>query len=166
MCLTILTTGLPEATSPLRPVATIDTLNLPARFSSKVVPTKISADGSTSALILLAASSTSNKVMSLPPVILINSPLAPLREYSSISGLATAASAASTALFSPSASPIPIIALPMPLITVSISAKSKLIRPGLTIKSVIPFTPCIKTLSAILKASGKVVFSFATLKRF
>jgi hypothetical protein len=56
-------------TSPFRPVATIDTLNLPARLSSKVVPTKISADGSTSALILFEASSTSNKVMSLPPVI-------------------------------------------------------------------------------------------------
>ena len=166
ICLIILTTGLFIPTSPFNPVATIETLNLPARFSSKVVPTKISADGSTSALILFAASSTSNKVISFPPVILISKPFAPFKEYSSIKGLEIAASAASIALFSPSASPIPIMAFPIPLITVSMSAKSKLIRPGLTIKSVIPLTPCIKTLSAILNASGKVVFSFATLKRF
>ena len=162
----MLTTGLFILTSPFKPVATIDTLNFPARVSSKVVPTKISAEGSTSDLILLEASFTSNRVISLPPIIFINKPLAPFNEYSSIKGFAIAASAALIALPSPSASPIPIIALPIPLMTVSISAKSKLIRPGFTIKSVIPLTPCIKTLSAILNASGKVVFSFATLKRF
>ena len=44
-----------------------------------VEPIKISAVGSTSALILFAASSTSNKVISFPPVIFTNKPLAPLR---------------------------------------------------------------------------------------
>ena len=47
-----------------------------------------------------------------------------------------AISAALVALPSPSASPVPIIALPIELITVSTSAKSKLINPGLTIRSV------------------------------
>ena len=77
----MLTTGLLlMAASPPNPVATIDTLIFPSKASSKVEPTKISAEGSTSALILLAASSTSNKVISLPPVILIRRPLAPFNE--------------------------------------------------------------------------------------
>jgi cell division protein FtsZ len=88
------------------------------------------------ALILLTAASTSNAVRSGPAVILTKSPLAPLKEYSSISGLCRAAFAAASALFSPSASPVPIIAFPIPFIMVSTSAKSKLISPGLTIKSV------------------------------
>src|SRR5277367_5417875 len=57
----------------------------------------------------VAASSTSNSVRSLPPVIEINRPRAPFMEASSISGLAIAASAAVNARFSPEASPVPII---------------------------------------------------------
>ena len=88
------------------------------------------AFSSTSCLILFAASSTSYKVISLPPVILIISPLAPFNETSSIKGLAIAASAAAIALPSPEASPVPIMALPISDMTVFTSEKSKLIRPG------------------------------------
>jgi len=77
----MLTTGLLFiAASPPKPVATIETLIFPPKDSSNVEPTKISAEGSTSALILFAASSTSNKVISLPPVMFIKRPLAPFNE--------------------------------------------------------------------------------------
>ena len=72
---------------------------------------------------------------------LIKTPFAPLKEISSNNGLAIAFSAACIARSSPEASPVPIIALPISSITARTSAKSKLISPGLTIKSVIPFTP-------------------------
>ena len=97
---------------------------------------------------------------------LINTPLAPFMDMSSNKGLAIADSAASKARRSPLASPVPIIALPISSITERISAKSRLMRPGITIKSVTPRTPEYKTSSAILKASEKVVFSFAIRNRF
>ncbi len=115
---------------------------------------------------MLTASSTSKRVRSFPPVIFIRRPFAPFNEYSSIKGFFRACSAASDALASPSASPVPIIALPMPLIIVSTSAKSKLINPGLVIKSVTPCTPCFKTLFDNSKDSSNVVFSLATLNKF
>ena len=71
----------------------------------------------------------------------INRPRAPFIEESSISGLAIAASAAVNARFSPLASPVPIIALPISRITARTSAKSRLIRPSLTIRSVMQATP-------------------------
>ena len=126
----------------------------------------IFASGSTSSRILFAASSTSNKVISRPPVMLIKTPRAPFIDTSSSSGLEIAASAASTARRSPSASPVPIIALPISAITARTSAKSRLIKPGITIKSVTPRTPDCKTSSAIRNASEKVVFSFATRNKF
>ena len=46
------------------------------------------------------------------------------------------------------------------------SAKSKLIRPGTTIKSVMLLTPACKTSSANENASANVVFSSATLNKF
>ena len=122
-------------------MATTDTLIIPSRDGSKVVPTKILASPSISSLILLAASSNSNKVISFPPVTLIKTPLAPESEISSKRGLAIAFSAACCALSSPLASPVPIIALPISSITARTSAKSRFINPGLTIKSVTPFTP-------------------------
>jgi hypothetical protein len=67
--------------------------------------------------------------------------LAPFIEASSISGLEIAASAAVSARFSPSASPVPIIALPISRMTARTSAKSRLIRPSLTIRSVMQATP-------------------------
>ena len=68
-------------------------------------------------------------------------------------------SVAFIALPSPSASPVPIIALPIELITVSTSAKSKFTKPSLTIKSVILCTPCLKTSFESLNDSLKVVFT-------
>ena len=62
-------------------------------------------------------------------------------------------SAALTALPSPSASPVPMIALPLSSIIALTSAKSRLISPGIIIKSVIERTPSYKTLSHIMKAS-------------
>ena len=51
------------------------------------------------------------------------------------------ASAAVKARFSPEASPVPIIALPISRITARTSAKSRLMRPSLTIRSVMQATP-------------------------
>ena len=48
----------------------MDTLILPFMFSSLIAPKINSASGSTSALIVLTAWSTSNNLMSLPPVML------------------------------------------------------------------------------------------------
>jgi hypothetical protein len=67
---------------------------------------------------------------------------------------------------SPSASPVPIMALPISFITARTSAKSRLMRPGRTIRSVTPLTPWYSTSSAIAKASVKVVFSLASRNRF
>ena len=99
-----------------------------------------------------AASSASNKVNELPPVILIMASVAPSIVVSS-NGLATACLAASMALFSPTPIPIPIIALPRLAIIALTSAKSKLTRPDTAIKSDIDWTPLLKTLSTSLKAS-------------
>ena len=124
------------------------------------------ASSSTSSRMRLAAWSTSNSVMSSPPVMLISRPRAPAMLVSSSSGLLIAASAARMARFSPSASPVPIIALPISAITVRMSAKSRLTRPGATIRSVTPRTPMYSTLSAILNASFQPVRSLASRKRF
>ena len=72
-------------------------------------------------------------------------------------GLDTACSTASSAFSSPFASPIPICAIPLFVITVWTSAKSRLIKAGRLIKSVIPCTACCRTSSAFLRASGIVV---------
>ena len=69
-------------------------------------------------------------------------------------GLVIACLTASSALSSPWPSPIPIWAIPLSFITVEISAKSRLIRPGTLIRSVIPWTPCCNTSSAFFSASG------------
>ena len=123
------------------PVATTDTRITPSSFSSKAEPKMMVASGSTSLRIRFAASSTSNRVISIPPVILIRTAFAPFIEVSSSNGLLIAASAASMARVSPEASPVPIIALPISDITARISAKSRLIRPGFIIRSVTPHTP-------------------------
>ena len=62
------------------PVATTDTLILPSILSSKIDPTITSASGCTSALIAFVTLSTSNRVKSVPPVMLIRRPLAPSNE--------------------------------------------------------------------------------------
>ena len=104
--------------------------------------------------------------MSSPPVIEMMTPFAPFIETPSSSGLLIAFSAASIARLSPSASPVPIIALPISPMTERTSAKSRLIRPGMTIKSVIPRTPCCSTSSAISNASLNVVDGLAMRNRF
>ncbi len=71
----------------------------------------------------------------------------------SSSGLETAISAAATERSSPRAEPMPISAEPALAMTDFTSAKSRLIRPGVVIRSVMPETPCSSTWSACLKAS-------------
>ena len=71
----------------------------------------------------------------------------------SSSGLEIAASAASTARSSPRAEPMPMRAEPAPDMTILTSAKSRLIRPGVVIRSVMPETPCSRTWSAWRNAS-------------
>ena len=86
------------------------------------------------ALTTSAASSASNKVKDLPPVTFIMASVAPTILVSR-RGLDTACLAASIALFSPVASPIPIKAFPRFSITAFTSAKSRLIKPETAIKS-------------------------------
>ena len=66
---------------------------------------------------------------------------APRIDTSSSKGLEMAASAASMARFSPVASPVPIIALPISLMMARTSAKSRLMRPSLVMSSVMLATP-------------------------
>ncbi len=127
------------------PVATTDTRILPARLSSTALPKMMLASSATSSRMRLAAWSTSNSVMSSPPVMLISRPRAPAMLVSSSKGLLIAASAARMARFSPSDSPVPIMALPISAITVRMSAKSRFTRPGATIRSVTPRTPIYRT---------------------
>ena len=67
----------------------------------------------------------------------IITPLAPSIDVSN-NGLSVACFAASSALFSPDALPIPICAIPVFNIIVFTSAKSRFTRPGTAIKSEIP----------------------------
>ncbi len=99
------------------------------------------ASSSTSSRMRVVASSTSNSVRSLPPTTETRRPRAPFMEVSSRSGFEIAASAAASARPSPVASPVPIIALPMLRITERTSAKSRLMRPSFTIRSVMQATP-------------------------
>ena len=78
------------------------------------------------------------------------------------SGEDTACCTASIALSSPLASPIPIWAIPLSVITVWTSAKSRLIRAGRLIRSVMPCTACCRTSSAFFRASGMVVLRSTT----
>ncbi len=74
-------------------------------------------------------------------------------------------SAAASARPSPSASPVPIIALPISPITERTSAKSRLMRPGMTMRSVMPRSPAAVLRPAISNASLKVVFGLAIRNR-
>ena len=99
-----------------------------------------------------AASFTSKRPISGPPVTLRRMPVAPSIDASS-SGEETAARAASPARFSPDATPIPISAEPASRMIVRTSAKSRLTRPGIVIRSVMPWTPWRRTSSASRNAS-------------
>ncbi len=60
---------------------------------------------------------------------------------------------------------MPIIAVPMPLMTVRTSAKSRLMRPSLMIRSTMQAMPEWSTWSAMTNASANVVFSDAMRKQ-
>ena len=97
----------------------------------------ICASLSTARAIISAASLTSYIDRSGPPVMLKITPRAPSIVVSS-SGDAIAFCAASAARCSPEPSPMPIIAEPASVMIVLMSAKSRLIRPGCVIRSLIP----------------------------
>ena len=82
-----------------------------------------------------------------------STPLAPSMEVSSSSGDEIARCAASSARFSPLAMPVPISAMPMPVMIVLTSAKSTFTSPGTVIRSEMPCTAWRSTSSAIRKAS-------------
>ncbi|MNL05968.1 hypothetical protein D3C87_1265870 [compost metagenome] len=93
-------------------------------------------------------------------------PVAPSIFTFSRSGEEIAAVAASTARLSPLAAPVPMIAIPFADITVRMSAKSKLIKPRMLIKSEIPLTACKRTSSAFLNVSRSGVLSAAIASNF
>ncbi len=70
--------------------------------------------------------------------------------------LEIACSAATRARSSPAALPTAISAAPPSDMIVRTSAKSRLIRPGTVINSLIPWIPCLNTSSASLKASCRL----------
>ena len=75
----MLITDFDSGCCPSRAVATIETLIIPSKAGSVIAPIINSASGSTSALTLLTASSTSKSFRSLPPVMFTNRPLAPFK---------------------------------------------------------------------------------------
>ena len=117
-----------------KPVAITVTITSSFKFSLITAPKIVLISVLAAFLTTSAASSASNKVSELPPVILIIASVAPSIVVSS-NGLDTACLAASTALFSPTPIPIPIIALPRFYIIVLTSAKSKFTKPDTAIKS-------------------------------
>mmetsp|Transcript_22273 Transcript_22273/g.56862 ORF Transcript_22273/g.56862 Transcript_22273/m.56862 type:complete len:391 (-) Transcript_22273:83-1255(-) len=121
---------------------------------------------SISSVIFCAARSSSKSVMSLPPVMFTSRPFADLIVSSPSSGFVSASTAALIALSSPSACPDPMIAFPVDFITLVTSAKSRLIRPGSTMRSVTLRTPPRSTSSAKRKALSRLVFSSIKWKRF
>ena len=93
-------------------------------------------------------------------------PRAPERSTSSSNGERIAISAAFAARFSPVAVPVPIIALPISLMTVRTSAKSTLIIPGRIIRSAIPRTAPCNTLFASANAVINDAFFPSTGRSF
>ena len=83
------------------------------------MPEMMLASGSTASGMMRAASATSWSVRSWPPEMLMSTPLAPWIEVSSRSGEEIARCAASSARCSPLATPVPISAMPMPVMIVS-----------------------------------------------
>ena len=79
--------------------------------------------------------------MSMEPVTLTSTPLAPLMEVSS-RGLEMAIRAASSALFLPAARPTPMWARPASFMTADTSAKSRLMNPVFLIRSEMDWTAC------------------------
>ena len=112
--------------------------------------------------MISAATVTSCRLRSLPPVIFITTPVAPSIEENSNRGEEMAVKAASRARDLPVPVPIPIIAEPASAITDRTSAKSTFTKPGMVIMSVMPCTPWRNTSSASWKASCTGVCSVMT----
>ncbi len=129
------------------------------------MPEMMLASGSTASEMMRAASATSCRVRSWPPEMLISTPRAPWIEVSSSSGEEIARCAASSARCSPLATPVPISAMPMPVMMVRTSAKSTLISPGMVIRSLIPCTAWRSTSSAMRNASDSGVPRSTKLSR-
>ena len=125
---------------PSNPAAITVTRTSSPSASSITVPKIMFASGCADCATSSAASLNSNNPISEPPAIDNRTPCAPSIDASS-SGLEIASSAARVARASPRAEPIPIRAEPAPDITLLTSAKSKFIKPGVVIKSVMPCTP-------------------------
>ncbi len=121
------------------------------------VPKMMLASGAAAMETSWAASLISNRPRSEPPAIDSSTPWAPSMLASS-SGLETAISAAATERSSPRAWPMPMRAEPAPDMTDLTSAKSRLIRPGVVIRSVMPWTPDSSTWSAALNASSTLTW--------
>ena len=120
--------------------------------SSITVPKMMLASGCAASCTSDAASLISNRPRSEPPAIDSSTPCAPSIDASS-SGELIAFPAACTARPSPRDDPMPISALPAPDMTDLTSAKSRLIRPGVVIRFVMPCTPERSTSSAERNAS-------------
>src|SRR2546423_1554763 len=105
--------------------------------SSITVPKMMLASGCADSCTRDAASLISNSPRSEPPAMDGRTPCAPSIDASR-NGELMPFSAACTDLPSPRAEPMPISALPAPDITLFTSAKSRLIRPGVVIRSVMP----------------------------
>ncbi len=116
------------------------------------VPKMMFASSCAASSMRLAAADTSNRPRSDPPAIDSSTPCAPSMLASS-SGELIAISAAARARSSPRAEPMPMSADPALLMIDLTSAKSRLMRPGVVMRSVMPDTPCSSTWSAWRNAS-------------
>ncbi len=137
---------------PSKRVATTVTQIWSESSSSTLAPKMMLASGWAASPTTLAASETSTRERSAPPVIESRIERAPSIEVSS-SGEEIAFSAASIARVSPCAMPIPSNARPASAMIVRTSAKSRLITAGSVTRSEIPCTPWRRTSSATWKAS-------------
>src|SRR6266850_1179465 len=154
------------ASSRTNPVAMTVILTVSVISLSITVPNMMFASESAVRCTRLDASATSCRVMSVPPVMLIRIPRAPSMVASSSSGEEIAFWAASTARVGPDATPVPIRAIPMPLMIVLTSAKSRLISPGMVIRSEIPCTAWRSTSSANRKAAASGIDLSTELRSF
>ena len=115
------------------------------------------AFSSAQASTVRAASETSVSVRSGPPAMENSTREAPAMEDSSKLE-EVACWAASSARFSPVEMPMPIMAVPASFMTVRMSAKSRLMRPGMVMRSVTPWIPGRSVSSQMRKASIMDVF--------
>ncbi len=149
---------------PPNPVAIAVTRTSSPIDSSMTAPKMTFAFESAAFVTICAASSTSASPRSGPPVMFRRMPVAPSSVVSR-SGDETAARAASTARLSPRAEPIPMSAEPASRMIVRTSAKSRLMRPGTVMRSVMPCTPWRKMSSTMLNASVTGVERSTTCSR-